>query len=1468
MATITQYDNNNIVIVEDNGAEQMLPSGVVPQKRGTAIYFLNSDFVVVASYEASEITQVTDRNGTTTAINNIDTLFNTLRDNFFFRVTGTTTGGGLGFNPNFVFSGAGTTPTDFGPAETARDAYFTANPTEQVTGIEIVLINTQPNPDVAKQQVWTGTSWADIDTVLSASEVEALYESRPNTNKYTDSNEGTVQSLSGLTSGRIPLASGTNFVASSLSEQTDDVVSDKALTTPPAEVRIGGVRLRNSADIIYLQSDLTGNRFFPCGSPFTNDGTANPRCVDLGAEQDISAANQLINTDTVTLNTNDVMSFTLTGSSSGVGDGRHVDRSFTVSALTGGTIRLELFVGTDDTGGLLVDQTVILTSGLNTIELVSFPLIMVGQNYFVRYTAQTDNIQIRGTNSLGPTFIPFFTVRGWPYALVEVIADVPNQFAALGQKTTPNANDRLIIEDSEDNFEKKSIEIDDLPGGIGAGSITVQDEGTPLPGSAETINFTGAGVSASGSGSSKTIDIPGGAANITVQDEGNPLTTAAQVFNFVGAGVSASGTGPTKNINIPGGVGSLFTGVATFETQTGNFSIPNLGTTYYQTGTQITGLNISDSSIADNLTFAVENELTGDLNLTLSGTGVSFAGAGSGTSFTIPSGQVVLFYVFVAGTTAIYPVSNYNVTPTTAPGTSGANPVLTRDTPSLTDLAAIADDSLNDNSGLWVVANDQIAGNEAGVDASIQIRALKTGLLDANNTSIPTASTNKSAIVLQAGTIVRVFSSTDLRVVSTPTVREVAQRYPDISTTIVAGGILDLRANQVIYNIYRNRTAVFDINTTGFAAVYLPSLQNSADLAYLNRNDVFCFRHAGTNGELRVRTFQVGTDFSDGTNIITLTPGQILCVSPTPSGTIWTIIELGQFTDITLDPLAMSDWYRDGTDATAVDNFLRLHHRRDFVDGDVRDHLAEVTSTNNPITARFESRNVQDDRAWIAFWQTFVPGVPPISIQSIDLAIIEIEQALTYIENNITAGQDFEFEDPVLGDVAIQAITFLTGTTLRVEFTTALPAHIVVNDVINIQNSSVSANNGFWAITAIAADRLDVEITIPGSSSANNTGNVGFFDRRIYADVVLVANDLRQTNFNIYSDSGRTVLITNYPSEWFATGLTDTQTIFAIGYNGDIQTRGSQIAIQDDTEDFFLVKGGPRRSIFTVDNLTTYSNSIVLPHNFEDIEIRTLGTANFLLQEFPNELNVGESRRYTIHSHPDNDDDDVQIYVGGSVPSPIISDESLNSIDIKNGTFTTIELYNTVFRSGWRVISPISRTITSGLIFSEAVGANTLTNLFLPITLANILVSQSEDPNRRFFRPGDPVQSLTLNANADYDFRLSVEIIYTGPAQTGLLFVPVSIRTLNNDAVNQPVVDNPRLSSNNQSLILARYTSGNAALVQSALTLEVDIVDYQGTTGQIFQWALSFGNLPPGISLSDFGVKDFLFTFTAKLRLD
>ena len=51
----------------------------------------------------------------------------------------------------------------------------------------------------------------------------------------------------------------------------------------------------------------------------------------------------------------------------------------------------------------------------------------------------------------------------------------------------------------------------------------------------------------------------GGGAAITIQDEGGSLSTAAETINFVGSGVVASGTGTTKTITISGGGGGAVT---------------------------------------------------------------------------------------------------------------------------------------------------------------------------------------------------------------------------------------------------------------------------------------------------------------------------------------------------------------------------------------------------------------------------------------------------------------------------------------------------------------------------------------------------------------------------------------------------------------------------------------------------------------------------------------------------------------------------------------------------------------------------------------------------------------------------------------------------------------------------------------------------------------------------------------------
>jgi len=69
--------------------------------------------------------------------------------------------------------------------------------------------------------------------------------------------------------------------------------------------------------------------------------------------------------------------------------------------------------------------------------------------------------------------------------------------------------------------------------------------------SGESLKVTGSGgVTTSLTGDTLTI---AGAASLTVQEEGSSLSTAASTLNFVGSGVTATGSGATKTITISGG---------------------------------------------------------------------------------------------------------------------------------------------------------------------------------------------------------------------------------------------------------------------------------------------------------------------------------------------------------------------------------------------------------------------------------------------------------------------------------------------------------------------------------------------------------------------------------------------------------------------------------------------------------------------------------------------------------------------------------------------------------------------------------------------------------------------------------------------------------------------------------------------------------------------------------------------------
>ena len=69
------------------------------------------------------------------------------------------------------------------------------------------------------------------------------------------------------------------------------------------------------------------------------------------------------------------------------------------------------------------------------------------------------------------------------------------------------------------------------------------------------------------------INVPD-SSTLTIQDEGNELTTAATTLNFTGNGITASGTGTTKTINVSNSGDSA--GIEILDTQTVTSNVQNV----------------------------------------------------------------------------------------------------------------------------------------------------------------------------------------------------------------------------------------------------------------------------------------------------------------------------------------------------------------------------------------------------------------------------------------------------------------------------------------------------------------------------------------------------------------------------------------------------------------------------------------------------------------------------------------------------------------------------------------------------------------------------------------------------------------------------------------------------------------------------------------------------------------------------
>lgn len=1371
---------------------------------------------------------------------------------------------------------------------TARDAFYTTDPDAAanlaalVQGETVILVLDNGSGD-AVIEIWVGpdapmsyenTNWADITSAIpSASVIKTLYESNANTNALVDSKLEVLNALSVV---------------------GNELRSSLAFVTTPTSISFGvnGARISSSGQAMVFSGTDASEAFILTNAFTAAAGSANLTRSRLTARQTVSVQSSKAETSA----SNPVFTYTVTAT--GTENRRHTDQLTFETADTG--MMTYVMREGSASGPVLRLDTVSVTADTETsIDLDEPVCLSVGT---IVHVTITGGIRLKGL-TVSSVFQPFLSVRAYlGYDDGIVTAFTANNFAANFRDALQTLTDDIRLDASAiKNLPQPDMGLSllnstgsqipratpvvidvnvsgDLLGvpatsallegvdptdqqnriyGFTTGTVNVGASFTPVINGSGTLAVDpepSAGTTVwveilSNGNLQLTTEDLSGEENDRVYGVAGYVTTPNAVSGLVDVYLSSDLVDKSRADRISRGFEGVISHTATGVQNFGG----DLTAKIHTLASTVTAFDLlSSATFRENELFAIVNGNTSAIEFDVSALALDFGGDGSGDAYNIPGNSTMLFYILGS---IVYPLSG---TATTGAGGSTEHPVvLTRNTPSLTDLASLAAASLNGNSGLWVVASNQLTADEDLVDNSIMIRSLNSEILDANGAMISTTAVQKNGgtgapVLLAGGTIVRVFSSTDLRVVSGPLMATSA-RYPDLPVT----GTIHINS-QSLYNTYRNRTLVYSGSSTieiRLFQIQLPSAENIT----INYNDVFCFRQDGT-GEVRVRTFQVGTIFSSNQlTRIDLSQGELLCVSPnmrigsqTP---VFTVVQQGQATDLVLEDISNNDWYRDAVDATAANNAVRIHNRYDLVDGLVRDHIRSASHTSNPITLAFQRKNYQDSIAWIQFWSVWDASVPPLGTDVSEI-LANIPTSLSYIQSNINNGFDFQFNAPD-ALLSIEAITNDGGNSFRIEYEVdvTLPTWFSVNDEITIAGASNAGNNGTFAIDSIATDRRLFNIT--NASGVNESGSSAYTQKTIYADAVLVAHDVRQTNFNLYEDAARTSPQT-INSNWFDPDYTGVDSVLAIGYNTDVDTITPYLAIEDDNGDFFSALGGPRGGVHYFDNTgAEYQNVRYLPINFSDIHIRTDGTCDFFLDIHPEDLPPGQKRTYSIYSHALNDNDDVDIGVGRAGGYHVEFDEGISFISIQEGTNQVLEIYNDGGgNSGVRLNKAFQKYAPSASLTS--VTTPTGNTMVMGVSVADIVAAENEDPNFSFMSYIN--NKFNLKGRFRYQITYRVKLRFDGSEDTGLSFVNVDlVPTRTRSAVTTDIT---RAVGNNTAKIdFVRNGNNSDDNTKPIYTLTSNLSYFAEPDDQV-GYELRFGTFPSGYSVSDIRIIERQYTIT------
>ncbi len=410
---------------------------------------------------------------------------------------------------------SGITPAaSLSAAETVRDNYQSAN-SGWIDGytdldVNIILYYTASGDPIIQYQRRIGSSWVNNGSPIVAIQGEP----------------GSATDFSGVGAGNIPvIGNSPDYTPESsgirIDATTNRLIADKGLEVPPGTLYIGpSTALSAAIRSVHLRSDITDNtalvlaQLYDDTTGFSRAFTYSGDTIDVVNINDPAGTD---NSDTAIFNfdtTADELLIQIdvpTTQISTAVDFEVVARTTSQSGPI--AFQIEGSITTDVSG----------VASINLREDYNPILVDSGTTLYFNITCEG----MIGDDQGGGVFVP-------NAAVTRIVVE------------------RLNIPLGEDFTTALKNKLDGIATGATAG-IVVEDEGSALAADALRLNFTGDGVEASGTGSEKTITIPGGIAGVAVEDEGTELSTGVTTLNFEGAGVQAVGSGDTIRIVIAGG---------------------------------------------------------------------------------------------------------------------------------------------------------------------------------------------------------------------------------------------------------------------------------------------------------------------------------------------------------------------------------------------------------------------------------------------------------------------------------------------------------------------------------------------------------------------------------------------------------------------------------------------------------------------------------------------------------------------------------------------------------------------------------------------------------------------------------------------------------------------------------------------------------------------------------------------------